>query len=356
MSSPAQTVEACPAPSFHHSLLQRWWPAIEGEIASVLPSYREPSPLEKMTAYQLGTGGKRLRALLPLQVAQILGCEPEKVLPFAAACEVLHNASLVLDDIQDGDSHRRDHETLWRHFGMPQSINGGVAMMFCAPLLVQRVDAPAEVRERLLRTLLETTLEVIQGQSLELDICPTVAVTWDQYVEIAEGKTGGLLALPMVGTAMLSGAPETTVDALDQAARHLAVLFQVQDDIMDLWGAKGRDRVGNDIREGKPSALVVFARERLPIEDADALAQVLKKPRDETSDEEVTGAIALFESCGARDRALDEIRHRRQAMVSVLNDPAVHDFVLDLVALVTAPIVPLLKERSPGSLSEFPIP
>ncbi|MEM8961467.1 MAG: polyprenyl synthetase family protein [Acidobacteriota bacterium] len=339
------TTEASIAPDsnrLHHDFLQRWWPAIEAEITDVLGAEQTPSPLDRMTAYQLGTGGKRLRALLPLRIAEVLGYDPERMVPFAAACEVLHNASLILDDIQDGDSMRRGREAVWRHFGVSQGINVSIAMMYYAPLLVRRLDVSPELCERVLQIVLTKTLDVIRGQSLELSIRRAVPVTWGQYVEIVDGKTGGLLYLPIVGAAILSGASEATTVALGEAARHLAVLFQLQDDLVDLWGEKGRGRVGNDIREGKPSALVAFALARLSRDEALHLFQVLEQPRDETSDEDVAEIIVLFESCGARDRVLDEVIERRRAAISVLEDPVLRDFVSELVALMTAPIAPLL--------------
>src|SRR5687767_3151075 len=97
--------------------------------AMILDAAREgcgaTSPMLEMVAYQMQSGGKRLRAIVPLLVAEALSVDPERVLPFAAACEALHNATLVHDDIQDNDCTRRGLPSAWAHFGMPRAINLG---------------------------------------------------------------------------------------------------------------------------------------------------------------------------------------------------------------------------------------
>jgi len=126
------------------------------------------SALGEMCSYHLDTGGKRLRSVLPLLVAEALNADPQPLRAFAAACEMLHNATLVHDDLQDGDAVRRGRASVWAHFGEPQAINLGDAMFYYTLLLLQRLEQPANrVLALTQRTLLET-LRVIDGQQREL--------------------------------------------------------------------------------------------------------------------------------------------------------------------------------------------
>src|SRR5437773_2405363 len=100
---------------------------------------------------------------MPLLTAQALGSDPERVVGFGAACEMLHNATLVHDDLQDGDLVRRGQLTVWNRFGVPQAINLGDAMFYFAVLLCQRADGPVR-REATVRRFLAGMLRVIDGQ------------------------------------------------------------------------------------------------------------------------------------------------------------------------------------------------
>lgn len=304
--------------------------------------------LDDMTAYHLETGGKRLRALLPLLVAQTLDDEPSKLVPFGAACEMLHNATLVHDDLQDGDEVRRGRPTVWKQYGIPQAINVGDAMFYYTLLLAQRLEVPAAVREAAARRIMLETLRVIDGQEREFQLKRAEPVTLDDYYRMVEGKTSGLFALPMAGAAEVLGAPRTVVEALTEAARHLGVLFQVQDDVLDIYGDKGRDVRGSDIGEGKRSALVVHALETAGQSDREWLLATLDKDRTETVHDDVIDVIALFERTGSLAHALAELERRRDAAVAAVErvSPAgLKAMVSGLCDIFLAPIQPLLNDR-----------
>lgn len=328
------------------ALREAWWPAMEAMIDEVLTTGSPTGlALAEMTRYHLETGGKRLRAMLPLLVAEALGVERERMLPFGAACEMLHNATLVHDDLQDGDAVRRGRPTVWNRFGVPQAINLGDAMFYWTLMLAGRTDAPAAVRNAVVQRVVVETLRVIDGQAQEFALKERGEVSVEDYLRMVEGKTSGLFALPMSGAAVLCGADEGTVDALGEAARHLGVLFQVQDDVLDLYGEKGRDKVGNDLREGKRSLLVVHALATLDPERAAWLRGVLDAPREETRDADVEAAIALLDRCGALDRALDEITSRRALARQAVGDDRLVALIDGLSEVLTAPISGLLRQR-----------
>jgi hydroxymethylglutaryl-CoA reductase len=307
------------------------------------------SSLATMCRYHLSTGGKKLRALLPLLVADSLGADPAPLIPFGAACEMLHNATLVHDDVQDGDRLRRGQPTIWQRFGVAQAINLGDAMFYYTLLLIQRLDAPAVRREALARQALLDTLRVIHGQDRELLLNRVEQPSRADYFEMVEAKTSGLFVLPLAGAARLCAAPAPVVAALREAGRQLGILFQIQDDLLDLYGEKGRDERGSDIREGKRSFLVVNVLQSAAPEEASWLRRVLDQPRDATSAADVVAAVTLFERTGALQLALREISERRELAlrsVAALDHQQLQALVEAMCDLFLDPIRPLITRFS----------
>lgn len=304
----------------------------------------EETSLAAMLDYQMDTGGKRLRALLPLMVADALGHPPQRVVPFGAACEVIHNATLVHDDLQDGDRLRRGQPAIWARYGASQAINLGDALLYLAPLCLEYLDVDDERRWQVASMTFRQVLGVIEGQELEfgLDVATS---THEDYVEMVAGKTSGLFALPVTGAALVCGADPAIVNALQRASQELGVLFQIQDDIVDLYGDKGRQRPGGDLREGKISALVIAFARRAPADEVGRLTAILETPRDETSDADVAWAIEQFRRRGALSDALETIAacRRRALAVEALNDhPNLEHLIDGLVDLFLKPIEDLI--------------
>jgi geranylgeranyl pyrophosphate synthase len=236
--------------------------------------------------------------------------------------------------------------TVWNHFGVPQAINLGDAMFYFSVLLCQRIDAPASRREAMSRRLLVETLRVIDGQEKEFALKAEPEPTPAHYFAMVEGKTSGLFALPMAGAAELCGAPQELCDGLHEAARHMGVLFQIQDDALDLYGDKGRELRGSDIAEGKRSLLVVHALAHAPAEQARWLKRVLDKDRAETSDEDIQRAMRLLDVTGSLQFALDEIERRKESALAVpalMAQPSLHRLVAGMCDLFLKPIEPLIK-------------
>ncbi|NUN13385.1 MAG: polyprenyl synthetase family protein [Myxococcales bacterium] len=291
-------------PAALEGLRDQHWPQIIAELQSVVPPSDDPGSLSDMTWYHLQTGGKRLRAILPLAVVQTMGLRPEAAIGLGAAVEMLHNATLVHDDLQDGDTHRRGKPTVWSHYGTTQAINCGDAMFYYSIALAQRITAPSEVIHRIVDTLVGYTLAVIAGQVDEFRFKERTQPTVADYFRIARGKTSGLFALPLVGAGILAGASEKTLRTLESVGEKLGVLFQIQDDLLDITGNKGRDRKGTDIAEGKITLMTVHALENLPREQALELHAILRLPRDHTEDTHITRALALLEASGGIARAI----------------------------------------------------
>jgi geranylgeranyl pyrophosphate synthase len=309
----------------------------------------EGSLLRRMADYHLQSEGKRLRAILPLLIADALGTDPKQMVPFGAACEMLHNASLIHDDLQDGDSIRREQPAVWRKFGTPQAINLGDAMIAYTILLMHKLDVPAALRERATCRVLLEMLRVIEGQVQDLNLKVQADVTLEDYMRMVEGKTSRLFALPMGGAALLCGVSEEVERGLVEAACHIGVLFQVQDDILDIYGEKGRDLSGNDIREGKRSVLVVHCLESVSAQESAWLKEVLDKPRRRTTMQDVAEVRAMFKRSDSLAFALDELARRRDAALHVkalTSYPALRNVLDEACRLFLQPIVSVIPDFS----------
>ncbi|TNE89622.1 MAG: polyprenyl synthetase family protein [Deltaproteobacteria bacterium] len=259
-----------------------------------------------MVVEHLTTGGKRIRAKLAIASALSMGASYDDAVPWAAACELLHNASLIHDDLQDGDRMRRDAPTLWVRHGMAQAINAGDLLLMLPTLALDELTCDHGVRWLLSRALSHYAADTVRGQSLEMTLLDSRRFGWDDYVRAVHGKTAGFFALPIYGSALLAGRSEAQATAVADAFATIGTIFQIQDDVIDLYGQKGREAVGADVREGKVSALVV-EHMRLYPEEATWLMEVLATPRDETTDEQVDEVIRRFRDGGALEEVLDRI-------------------------------------------------
>lgn len=297
--------------------------------------------LGPMIDYHMSTGGKRLRALLPLAVAQTLGTSPELLVPFGAACELLHNATLVHDDLQDGDTMRRGKPTVWARFGAERAINLGDAMLYLTLALIEQLAMPVEARYKISLQLVQETLRVIDGQEREFLLKEIEHPSLEDYVQMVEGKTSGLFSLPIAGAAALCGAAPEIVSGLQVASRHLGVVFQIQDDILDIYGDKGREQRGSDIAEGKISMLVIHTLHHASEADARWLRALLKRERAEVSQDDVERAISVMEACGAKEAAFQEMDRRvaeALAAPGLEGSPALQTMLSQLASVFLAPV------------------
>ena len=301
----------------------------------------EEGSLTQMTRYHMSTGGKRLRALLPLAVASAMGVESEKLIPFGAACELLHNATLVHDDLQDGDRVRRGKPTIWVEYGAARAINLGDAMLYATMLLADELDFDVAHRHEAMTRIARETLRVVDGQEREFLLKEIERPDTSDYFAMVEGKTSGLFALPVAGAAALCGASDELLDALQEVTRHLGVVFQIQDDVLDLYGDKGREQPGSDIGEGKISMLVVHALHNSSEEDAIWLRGLLRRDREDVRPEDVQRTSALFISSGAVKAAFDEIDRRAGIAAEhalIREYPELHALINGMAEVFLAPI------------------
>jgi geranylgeranyl diphosphate synthase type I len=234
--------------------------------------------------YPISTGGKRWRPGLALLVAQLCGLDEDDGLDIAAGTELLHNFTLVHDDVMDGDEQRRGEPAVWVKYGKESAINLGDMMFAEAIICLTSVTWEAA---------LETVVQITQGQQMDLDFEDRRDISVDEYLTMVERKTGALLDLCVRAPQVVAG-----IDIGLEGYSSLGPAFQIRDDLLDFEPGKGRKHVGNDIRAGKRTLMVVHA-------DDDRLYDILDKPFDSTTPEDVNRARAILEEHGSMEFAHD---------------------------------------------------
>ena len=286
---------------------------IDAEIRSVLDERQ--SPLYDMMRYhfgwmddkgspQCGPNGKAVRPTLCLVACRAVGGDAKRALPAAAAVELVHNYSLIHDDIQDDDRERRHRPTVWSVWGKPQAINAGTAMRMLANCAVRKLDVPSKTRLHIQSLLDEATIRLIEGQYLDIDYESQFDITVEDYFEMVGGKTASLFACALeIGSAMGTGQTEY-VRAFREFGWNLGMAFQLRDDILGTWGqtADTGKPSCNDIRRRKKTLPVVYALQNAVGSQRERLLENYRGPSvDESSIHEV---LTVLEEVDALEEAM----------------------------------------------------
>lgn len=261
--------------------------------------------LHAAMAYHLETGGKRLRALLPSWVAANLGADPVVAIELGVAVELIHNGTLVHDDVQDGDAVRRGRPAVWKAYGLPQAVNVGTWLMYAGCRETLRVPCGHAVIGDVHRAV----MRVIEGQAREFELQRHPAPTPALWEAMARAKTGALFALAYRMGAVTAGDGAERADGLSAYGEALGLFFQLQDDLLDLLGDKGRDERATDIAEGKISHPVAWAAAWSDESERRRLLHIVHAPRPDTTREMVEEALALLHGSGAIDASLKRLQH-----------------------------------------------
>jgi|SRR5215469_409187 len=259
-------------------------------------------PLKKGLNFQIVTGGKRIRAALCVLTCEMFGTSYDKALNYAAAIEHLQNFTLIHDDIADGDTQRRFRESIWKKFGIPHGINIGDVFVPFASLSILDSRYTDKVKLKLLHLVSECGLEMVEGQTIDINMRHKDNATVAEYLECTKKKTGAFLAMAMLGGAVIGGANDKSLASLRAFALLGGTAFQIKDDVLDIDGIKGRD-IGSDVLEGKRTLLVIHAAHKASDADRKKLFQILNKERALKTPEDVTWVCDLFRRTGALDFA-----------------------------------------------------
>jgi geranylgeranyl diphosphate synthase type I len=269
---------------------------------------------------------------LALLSAQAVGAPAEVGMPGAVAVELVHNFSLLHDDLMDHDAERRHRATVWAVWGPSTAILVGDAMLALAYQVLADVrDASSIAAAAMLGA---ATQGLIAGQVEDLAFERRASVTVEECLTMAAGKTGALLGCSSAIGAVLAGAPVETVAALQIFGEQLGLAFQLVDDLLGIWGdsAVTGKPVGSDLRARKKSLPITWALASDTRAGRDLAGWLASTGPD--SDEQVRWAAGLVAAAGGRDWAQAEAGSRLAAAAAALDgadiDPAVRD---ELIAL-----------------------
>ncbi len=287
------------------------WPQVEALLRDVVASdggADAPGGLGEMVWYQLGTGGKRLRTALPLIIYRALGGEAAQVVPFAAALELLHNATLIHDDAEDRVRTRRGEETLWVRYGLDQAINAGDGMQHIAMQCLLRLQHAPALTTSVASMASRRMVGIIDAQVRARRADRSLSA-WE---ELTRDRTGGLFALALGGAARLAGADPPTVARLQSIGGQLGVLFQVQDELLDLLGGPGGAGRGRAIADGKMGLLLAHGLHHAPDPVRSALQGILRARDNDAA--EIARAIEILQTRGSLAYAAETMSEAEQAI------------------------------------------
>lgn len=251
--------------------------AIENELQRQVERLESPRTrlFHEMITYHMGwtgegTGseatGKRIRPLMVLLCAASCDTDWHPALPAAAAVELVHNFSLIHDDIEDNSDKRRGRTTVWKKWGMPQGINTGDGIFVLSNLAITDLTQsyPAETVVKAAQILHNTCLDLTRGQFLDISYEDRTDLGVEDYWPMVTGKTAALIAGCCALGSLLGGADEAAQEAYRSFGHYLGLAFQVQDDILGIWGdeALTGKSAASDLVEGKKSLPVLFGLQK----------------------------------------------------------------------------------------------
>lgn len=305
----------------------------------------EASPLAASARYVLGwedeegmpaaATGKRIRPALCLLAAEIFGGKAEEALPGAVAVELVHNFSLVHDEVQDRDAERHGRPTLWARLGEAQAINAGDFLYTRAIRALTGASGEAAVRLAALSVLEDAVARMIAGQWDDISFESRSDVSVDEYQAMVAGKTGALLGAPLEIGALLAGAAGADAALLGRWGVQVGLAFQAQDDYLGTWGDRGETGKSNtnDVARRKKSWPVVYglAQPR----SRPVLEAVFSRP-GEPQPGDVARAIEALETVGAAEACREQARRYAAAADALLAELPLRDDDRSLLGSVAA--------------------
>lgn len=265
--------------------------------------------------------GKRMRPYLAFLSALAVNGRPQDIGPTAAAIELLHNFTLIHDDIQDRSPNRRHRATVWRIWGDAQAINAGDALFASAQRTMLRTNLAHSQAETVLAVLdafNDTTIDIVRGQTLDLEFETSNDVSTADYLKMIRGKTAAIVQFAAWAGARMAGSSAEDAERLGAVGKALGIGFQIRDDVLGIWGESditGKDKA-DDIRRRKKSLPILMLRERASEEH---LAQLNALYDGESLNEAaVSDVLGMLDTYGIQHLADAEVaRHHETAKAAL---------------------------------------
>jgi geranylgeranyl diphosphate synthase type I len=321
-------------------ILEEYSTHTDRQMRAVFKSRKSVGSLYDMMKYHLGwmddrfsdckaSRGKSLRSTMCLLACEAICGDFRRALPAAAAVELLHNFTLIHDDIEDGDEKRRHRDTLWKLWGVPQAINTGDAMDIVANLSLLELNGSIkpQMMVDIMRLFNETVIELCEGQYLDMDFQNRDGVSVDEYVAMISGKTAALIEASTAIGAMVATEDRDTIGRFKAFGRKIGIAFQIRDDILGIWG--NPENTGksakNDIKNKKKTLPVLYAMETAG--DREELKRIYAKKS--LADRDIARVFDILTGAGALEYAQKEAQRYKDEALAQFDGLRLHKAPMD---------------------------
>jgi geranylgeranyl diphosphate synthase type II len=270
--------------------------------------------------------GKRVRPRMVLLGAELFGTPPEKVLPIAAAFEMLHNFTLIHDDIMDNAPLRRGKETVFKKWNSNIAILSGDALATMALEQILQTELPAKNKLEIVTLFARTSIEICEGQQYDLNFETKEQVTIEEYMEMIRLKTAVMLAGCLKAGAIAANAPRSDREILYNIGISLGFAFQLKDDLLDLYADQQSlgKQIGMDIADHKKTYLLLRALQEAQANDRDKLLQLFAPENSLSLEEKLPQIIEIYRKCHVRDKtevAIENCLNEALSLIETLSCP-----------------------------------
>ncbi|HPK08692.1 MAG: polyprenyl synthetase family protein [Saprospiraceae bacterium] len=300
--------------------LQTYRDAFE-QFLSNYPFPQEPTELYEPVKYILNLRGKRFRALFTLLGSESVGIPVEKAFPAALAIEVFHNFSLVHDDIMDRAPLRRGYPTVHEKYGINNAIlSGDVMLIYCYRILQQHYDG--ETYSQLCKLLTDTAIEVCEGQQYDVNFEKESKPEISSYIQMITDKTAVLIGCAIQFGAIVGESHPMTQMHLYQFGKNIGIAFQIQDDILDVFGSQNSGKMlGGDIVKNKKTYLYLKALELCSESEKEELYRLYQTEYSTTfeNSKKIETVISIFNNSHVRVYATQLMENYRDLAFSHLD-------------------------------------
>lgn len=274
--------------------------------------------------------GKRIRPLVCLVACEALGGDWHRALPVAAAIELVHNFSLIHDDIEDNSDMRRGRAAVWKVWGLPQGLNAGDGMFVLSRLALGRMGQRGLTIQKWAAVSSEfdaATLALCRGQFLDLSFESRFDVSVDEYLQMIRGKTAALIEAAARFGAILATDDSALISTLDRFGENIGMAFQITDDILGIWGdpaITGKSAAADILSKKKSLPIIIGLNHR---DISEELWTIYSQPQMHQGD--VARVLALLDQIEAREQTNEIAQKFRKIAISALDETKIKNRAMD---------------------------
>ena len=280
----------------------------------------DPAQLYKAAAYLIVNGGKRLRPYMVLKSCQVLGGKSRDAISAAGAVEMVHNFTLVHDDIMDNDETRHGVLTTHKKFGMPLAILAGDVLFSKAFQVVSKSNLPSQSTNELVSRLSKACVDVCEGQLLDIKMAESKKIpSQNEYIKMISKKTAALFDVSCSMGAICAKSKTKDIANLSSFGKNLGIAFQITDDLMGVMGDPKitKKPVGNDLREGKKSLPILLAIKKAKGKNKKIILHAFGNQKAKKKEIEI--AVRIIKSLGIEKSVRNQALHYAEKAQKSLN-------------------------------------